>query len=65
MNKRLPYELGCKPFLVNMSVGDELQMPERLKYYSMKSVATRIFRDFGCRYSFRQQDGKVYVRRLS
>lgn len=63
--KRLPYYVGCKPFLASMNIGEELQVPEGFKYYSMKSVASRIYKDYGCRYSFRQHGGNIYVRRLS
>lgn len=65
MKTRGPYSRGCKPFLVNMEVGVEAVMPADLKYYSVKSVATRIYNDFGCRFTFRQKEGKVYVKRLS
>lgn len=61
----MTYSTGCKPFLVNMEVGVEAEVPARLKYHSMKSVATRIYRDFGCRFVFRQREGKVYVKRVS
>lgn len=59
------YSRGCKPFLVSMEVGVEAEMPACLKYYSVKSVATRIYNDFGCRFTFKQREGKVFVKRLS
>lgn len=65
MKERGPYSRGCKPFLVSIEVGFEAEVPCFLKYYSVKSVATRIYNDFGCRYTFRKRDGKVYVKRLS
>lgn len=65
MKTRNPYSRGCKLFLVNMKVGAEAMMPADLKYYSVKSVATRIFNDYGCRYTFRKNEGKVLVKRLS
>ena len=60
-----PYSTGCKTFLVNIEVGVEVEVPNELKYYSMKSVATRIYNDYGCRFTFRQSGGKKYVKRLS
>lgn len=45
--------------------GVEVEVPHELKYYSVKSVATRIYNDFGCRFTFRQKEGKKYVKRLS
>lgn len=65
MKERGPYSRGCKPFLVSIQVGVEAEMPSDLKYYSVKSVATRIYNDFGCRFTFKQIEGKVFVKRLS
>lgn len=65
MKPRNPYSTGCKPFLVNIEVGVEVEIPDSLKYYSVKSVATRIYNDFGCRFTFRQQGNKRFVKRLS
>lgn len=65
MKAKGPYSRGCKPFLVSMAIGVEVELPDSLKYCSVKSVATRIFNDFGCRYTFRRQDGKIFVTRLS
>lgn len=65
MKARNPYSTGCKPFLVNIDVGVEVEVPSKLKYYSVKSVATRIYNDYGCRFTFSQREGKKYVKRLS
>jgi hypothetical protein len=65
MKARNPYSTGCKLFLVHIDVGVEVEVPQELKYYSVKSVATRIYNDFGCRFTFRQKEGKKYVKRLS
>lgn len=59
------YSVGCKPFLVSLEVGVEVMVPVNLKYGSMRSVATRIYNDYGCRFTFKQKDGKVTVKRLS
>lgn len=65
MKARRTYSRGCKPFLVSMEVGVEAEMPGHLKYYSVKSVATRIYNDFGCRFTFKQKEGRILVKRLS
>lgn len=60
-----PYSRGCKPFLVDMSVGVEVALPDNLKYCSVRSIATRIYNDFGCRFKFKTRKGVVYVTRIS
>lgn len=62
---RSPYSTGCKSFLANIKIGVEVEVPEALKYYSIKSVATRISKDYGCRFTFYKREGKKYVKRLS
>lgn len=65
MKAKGPYSRGCKPFLVSMAIGVEVELPDSLKYCSVKSVATRLCNDYGCRYKFRTEEGKVFVTRLS
>lgn len=65
MKARGSYSRGCKPFLVSMEVGVEAEIPSNLKCYSLKSVASRIYSDYGCRYTFSKLEGKMYVKRLS
>lgn len=65
MKTRNPYLTGCKCFLANLEIGVEVELPDRLRYYSVKSVASRIYNDFGSRFTFRQCNGKVMVKRLS
>ena len=65
MKEKKLYAKGCKPFLVNMAIGVEEELPSNLKYCSLKSLATRLFNDFGCRYVFRRKEGRVYVTRIS
>ena len=65
MKARGPYSRGCKPFLVSMEIGVEVQLPDSLKYCSVKSMATRLFNDYGCRFKFCKREGKVFVTRLS
>ena len=64
MKARGPYSRGCKPFLVSMEIGVEVQLPDSLKYCSVKSVATRLFNDYGCRFKFCKREGNVFVTRL-
>lgn len=59
------YSVGCKPFLVSLQIGAEAELPSHLNYASVKVVANRIYNDYGCRFTFRQADGKVIVKRLS
>ena len=64
MSVRNPYSRGCKTFLVEVEVGETVEVPRRLKYTSLKSIACRLYVDYGCKYKFFHHDYKLYVTRL-
>ena len=63
--KRRPYKLGVKRFLVSMEVGERKPLNEdELRYGSLRSVASRLYADYGCKFTFRKVDGIRMVERL-
>ena len=62
--KRQPYIRGCKDFLTEVEVGTEVEVPEGLRYTSVRSVACRLWYEYGCQFTFRTHDGKHYAKRI-
>ena len=59
------YAMGCKPFLVSIGVGEEKEIPQTLKYHSIKSIISRMRDDYGCVFKCRSNGVKKYVKRMS
>lgn len=62
--KRKPYAWGVKAYLTSFEVGEERVFDGRFQYNSLRSIASKLRRDFGVQYSFRIIDGVRKVRRL-
>lgn len=63
--KRRPYKMGVKRFLVSLEVGERKPLNEdELRYGSLRSVASRLYADYGCKFTFRKVDGIRMVERL-
>ena len=59
MIKRKPYRRGVKRYLASFEVGETRTCDESLVYASVKQIASRMKRDYGCVYTF---DGKTITR---
>lgn len=62
--KRKPYQWGVKAYLTSFEVGEERVFDGRFQYNTLRSIASRLHRDYGVQYSFRIVDGIRKVRRL-
>jgi hypothetical protein len=63
--KRRPYKMGVKRFLTSINVGEQKPInEEKLRYGSLRSVASRLYVDYGCKFTFRKVGGIRMVERL-
>lgn len=62
--KRKPYRWGVKEYLTSFEVGEERVFDETFQYNTLRSIASRLHRDYGVQYSFRIINGIRKVRRL-
>ena len=63
MEKRKPYKWGVKAFLANVAIGETVEVPTLFRESSVRSIACKIFADFGAKYSFRHENRRLYVTR--
>lgn len=59
-NKRRPYCKGVKAFLTSMEVGESKEIYEPLRYDSIKAIANRLRKDFGCEFVI--EDKRIVTR---
>ena len=64
MNRRSPYLRGCKDFLSTIKIGEEVEVPEALRYKSVREVACHLNLEYGCQFTFRTHEGKHYAKRI-
>jgi hypothetical protein len=63
--KRRPYKMGVKRFLTSIDVGEQKPLnEEELRYGSLRSAASRLFADYGCKFSFKKVNGVRMVKRI-
>ena len=56
---------GCKDFLSMIEIGEEVEVPDTLKYKSVREVACHLYNEYGCQFTFRTENGRHYAKRLS
>lgn len=61
---RKTYSIGLKDYLASYEVGEIREYKETFDWHSLRSVASRMSRDYGCLFSFSQQRGKRYIVRI-
>lgn len=62
--KRRPYIRGAKAYLTSFEVGEARVYDEKYRLHSFRCIAARLAQDYGCKYSFKLEDGVRIVRRL-
>ena len=65
VNKRKPYHCGAKAYLTSFEIGEERIFDGTFLYNSLRSIASRLHRDYGVQYSFKITNGIRKVRRLA
>lgn len=61
---RKTYARGLKDYLATYEVGEIREYHEAFDWHNLRSVASRMSRDYGCLFSFAQQRGKRYIVRI-
>ena len=61
----LPYQKGLKQYLASFEIGETRQTRE-LKYGSLRTTASRLSSDFGCKFTFslRKDDNTLTIKRI-
>ena len=59
----LPYQKGLKQYLASFEIG-EVRQTNEYKYGSLRSTAYKLYRDFGCKYSFSEKKELLTIKRL-
>ena len=62
--KRKPYHKGVKEYLASFQVGESRVQDEELRYGSLRATASRLFRDYGCKFTFKCVNGVRMVKRI-
>ena len=61
---RKTYSRGLKDYLSTYEVGEIREYHEVFDWHNLRSVASRMSRDYGCLLSFAQQKGKRFIVRI-
>lgn len=62
--KRQPYTWGAKAYLASFNVGECREYKESFIWESLKSIATKLKKDFDCQYIFNTAGSKRYITRV-
>lgn len=62
--KRSPYIRGAKDYLTSFEVGEARVYDGKFRIHSMRCLAARLTQDYGCKYTFRLEDGVRVIRRI-
>lgn len=62
--KRNPYRRGAKAYLASFNVGETRQFQHDYNWESLRSIATMIKADFGCRYVFSTTGSTRHITRI-
>lgn len=62
--KRQPYQWGAKDYLSSFEVGETRIYDEVFPWRHLSSIACKMRRDFGCRYSLYTDNGQRMITRV-
>lgn len=62
--KRQPYKCGAKEYLSSFNIEEIREYKEAFEWKSLRSIASKMKRDFGCQFCFSSSDGKKYIIRI-
>ena len=62
--KRQPYKWGAKDYLSSFEVGETRIYDEIFPWRNLSSIACKMRRDFGCRYSLYTYNGQRMITRV-
>ena len=63
-SKRQPYKWGAKNYLSSFEVGETRVYEEICSWRNLSSIACKMRRDFGCRYSLYTDNGQRMITRV-
>lgn len=61
---RTQYKWGVKQYLSSFNIGEIKEFNEDFHWKSVRSIAARMAREFGCMFLFSTKFGKRYITRL-
>ena len=62
--KRNPYRRGAKAYLASFDVGEKREYKETFCWENLRSIASRMKSDFGCKFTFCKDGVTKYITRL-